>query len=251
MPRNHIVLGLFMTLSALVGCDASEKAEPPAPAPEKPKEAPKPVEGKRTPVNQEKTLFLEVLPDGRRRVVLEAAVCLREGPLEQLMCRKHTKEHEAILHTPVNAEEIHRLLVVAKAAPGAPVKYQPEFKAASGTTIKIWLEYQDKGEKKVVDAKEWIRNVKTMKPLHIDWVFAGSRFFQDPEDPKKKPIYTANGGDVICVSNFPDAMLDLPINSPKDNSDLAFEAWTDRIPARDTKVMVVLEPVLEEKKDKK
>ena len=55
-------------------------------------------------------------------------------------------------------------------------------------------------------------------------------------------------GILCCAENFPDAMLDLPINSPKDNSDLAFEAWTERIPPVGTKVTMILEPVLDEKK---
>jgi hypothetical protein len=39
-------------------------------------------------------------------------------------------------------------------------------------------------------------------------------------------------------------MLDLPINSSKDNDDLQFEAYTDRIPPLETPVLVILEPVL-------
>ena len=66
-------------------------------------------------------------------------------------------------------------------------------------------------------------------------------------DKNTPPSYAANGGDVICVSNFPDAMLDLPINSPKDNSDLNFEAWTERIPPLKTPVLVILEPEVEKK----
>ena len=58
----------------------------------------------------------------------------------------------------------------------------------------------------------------------------------------------ANGGDVICVSNFEDAMLDLPINSSKNNDELAFEAFTERIPPIGTPVTVILEPVLEKNK---
>jgi hypothetical protein len=53
------------------------------------------------------------------------------------------------------------------------------------------------------------------------------------------------------VSNFEDAMLDLPIVSPKDDADRSFEAFTDRIPELETKVVVILEPVLEAKKPKK
>src|SRR4029077_14227113 len=99
-----------------------------------------------------------------------------------------------------------------------------------------------------VPAQDWIRNVKTKKILDSDWVFAGSVLFEDPTEPKKKPFYAANDGDVICISNFDSAMLDLPINSSKDNDDLMFEAYTERIPALETPVLVILEPVLKGKK---
>src|SRR5262249_62159967 len=64
----------------------------------------------------------------------------------------------------------------------------------------------------------------------------------NPLDPKKK-VYLANDGDVICVSNFETALLDLPIKSPKDNADLVYVAHTSRIPPPETKVVVVLEPL--------
>jgi hypothetical protein len=76
--------------------------------------------------------------------------------------------------------------------------------------------------------------------------------FKDPDEPKKPPYYLANGsGDFISVSNFNDSLMDLPIPSTKDNADLQFECWKDRIPALGTKVIMILEPVLDEnKKDK-
>ena len=82
-------------------------------------------------------------------------------------------------------------------------------------------------------------------------LFAGSRLIEDPFDKTKKPFYAANDGDVICVSNFDTAMLDLPVDSSRDNADLIFEAQTERIPAVDTPVRVILEPVLPKKEDKK
>jgi hypothetical protein len=66
-------------------------------------------------------------------------------------------------------------------------------------------------------------------------------------DPGKK-VYLANDGDVICVSNFETALLDLPIKSPKDNADLVYVAHTARIPPLETKVVVVLEPLPAPKK---
>jgi hypothetical protein len=251
---------LALAVVPAIGCEPADKP-PPTPTAEKPKDPPKteakPVTSKKAAMNKAGTLFLETFSDGRRRVLVDAEVCLREGPLEQLMCRTGTKEHEAILHAATDARDIHTVLILAKAKPGSPVRYsteEPKFIPASGTTIKISLQYEKKsGETVTVDAKEWVRNGRTGKALDKDWVFAGSRLFNDPDNPKAPPYYMANNGDVICVSNFVDAMLDLPINSPKENSDLSFEAWTERIPALKTKVTVILEPVLdkESEKDKK
>jgi hypothetical protein len=247
------ILVLAAVFGLALGCDPDEKpAQPPAPAPETPKaDAPKPVEGKKTALNKTNTLFLETFPDGRKRVLIEAEICLREGSLELLMCRKGSKEHEAILAAPVDARLIHTALLAVGAKPGKTVQYEPKFAPPSGTTIKIWLQYKKKDEIITVDAKEWVRSTKTQKALDVDWVFAGSQFFQDPDDAKKPPQYLANGsGDVICVSNFFDAVLDLPIDSPKDGvprDDLNFEAWTERVPEKGTKVTVILEPVLEKK----
>ena len=69
----------------------------------------------------------------------------------------------------------------------------------------------------------------------------------DPDNKDRPPFYAANSGDVICVSNFESALLDLPINSPKDNSELNFEAHKERIPPLDTKVTIILEPVPDQK----
>jgi hypothetical protein len=194
-------------------------------------------------------LFFERLPDGRRRVVLEAAVCLRQGGLEMLLCRKRTKEHEAILHADVDARAIHAALEACGAKPGTTVRFDPEFKAPTGTAIRILLEYTEASGKTVtVPAQRWVRDARTGKPMTQDWVFAGSMLIENPDDKNAPPYYAANGGDVICVSNFPDAMLDLPINSSDKNADLAFEALTDAIPPLETKVMVILEPVLDTKK---
>jgi hypothetical protein len=100
-----------------------------------------------------------------------------------------------------------------------------------------------------VPGQSWVKDSKTGKALDVDWVFAGSRLVDNPLDPDHKS-YLANDGDVICVSNFDTAMMDLPIESSQKNSELEFEAWTERIPPLDAKVAVVLEPVPEPKKDR-
>ena len=71
----------------------------------------------------DKTLYLETLPDKSRRVLLVAEVCLREGPLEVLLCKNGTKEHEAVVRTAVDARLIHAALIAAGAKPGSPVQF--------------------------------------------------------------------------------------------------------------------------------
>lgn len=235
-----ICIAAATTVTLLVsGCDEKQS----------PKKAPASrtvASGPSKKVEVDKNVFLEIQGD-KRRVLVNAYVCFREGMLEQLMCRTQTKEHEAILAADMDARTIHKALIVTGAEAGSPVQFTPKFQPPRGTTIKVSLQYQDKGKTITVPAQKWVRNAKTGKELAVDWVFAGSRFIDDPSDKTMPPIYAANDGDVICVSNFDTAMLDLPINSPKDWSDRAFEAYTERIPPRETPVLVILEPVLDAK----
>jgi hypothetical protein len=228
-----------------VGCDHSAGADDRGD--DKPNS--KPVETRKVEVG--KNVFLEVQGE-RRRVLVNATVCLQRGALELLMCRKQTKEHEAILTSDSDARDIHKALIIAKAEPGKTARYgEKGIQPPTGTRIKISVQYEKKGKLVTEPAGKWIRNMKTQKELDEDWVFAGSAFTKNVLDPKKPDIYLANEGDVICVSNFEDAMLDLPIASPKDDADRSFEAFTERIPELEAKVTLILEPVLDERKPKK
>lgn len=196
-----------------------------------------------------KNITLEVLPDKSKRVLIAAEVCLREGMLEQLLTRKRTKEHEAILAADIDARELHFALTLAGAEAGKTVQFRPKLTPPSGTAVKVTLEYEAKGKTVRVPAQQWIRSIKTKKDFPTDWVFAGSVFIPDPLDKKKPPFYGANDGDVIAIVNFESACLDVPFLSTKDNADLDFEAHTERIPALKTPVTLILEPVLAKKKD--
>jgi hypothetical protein len=192
-----------------------------------------------------KNVVLETLPDGHRRVLVQAEVCFREGPLEMFLCRTNTKEHESVVHADIDARHVHAGLLAAGAKAGGPVQFEPKYQPARGSVIKVTVEYTRDGKTVTVPAQEWVRDAKTRKALPYDWVFAGSVLFPNPDDPKKPPLYAANGGDVICVSNFPDAMLDLPVNSPQEDAERQYEAFTEHIPPLGTKVTVILEPAKE------
>jgi hypothetical protein len=87
------------------------------------------------------------------------------------------------------------------------------------------------------------------RQLDVGWVFPGSGEYVDPTTGHK--VYEAEAGDLICVSNFPDAMLDLAIKSTdKQDEGLLFEAWTERIPPRGTEVTIELVPRFEKPEQK-
>jgi hypothetical protein len=205
-----------------------------------PSQADGPPEVKRVAVAR--NVALEIQGD-KRRVVVAARVCLREGQLEGLLTRKGAKEHEYILAADVDARDVHAALLASGAKPGTPVRFSPKYVPAQGTVIKISLRYQKDGKTVTVPAQQWVRDAKAKKDLAEDWVFGGSRLVPDPDDKNKPPMYLANHGDLICVCNMDTAMLDLPVRSPKKIEDRVFDAHTERVPPLDTAVEVVFEPV--------
>src|SRR5438876_647454 len=110
---------LVFTALVLSGCN--EEDSPPR---QEAQPAPQPkVETKKVEVG--KNVVLEVQGD-KRRVLVQAYVCLRQGQLEQFLTRKRTKEHEAILAADIDARDVHTALTLARAEPGHPVRYQPK-----------------------------------------------------------------------------------------------------------------------------
>jgi hypothetical protein len=179
-----------------------------------------------------------------KHVVIDGEVCLTRGQLEMFACPRDTKEHESVVSIHGKAYIVHAALLAVGAEVGKPVQFDPQYVPASGTRIDIHCFWTDKqGNKKQAPAQQWIRNLKTKKAMEYHWVFAGSGFWTDENTGKKH--YLGDAGDFICVSNFPSATLDLPVKSSQDNDNLLFEAFTENIPPRGTKVTIVLVPRLE------
>jgi hypothetical protein len=211
------------------------------------------------PPPQDKTGLQRLSPDSavwldkeNKRLIVEGEVCLTKGLLEMFACPRDTKEHESIVSVQGKAYVIHAGLLALGAKQGRPVQFDPEYVPATGAKVDVYCFWtDDDGKQQQTPAQQWIRNVKTKKPMEYSWVFAGSDFWLDQNTGKRH--YLGDAGDLICVSNFPSATLDLPVKSPQDNANLLYEAFTERVPPRGTKVMLVLIPEVEqgaaEKKD--
>lgn len=183
----------------------------------------------------------------KRRVVVDGYIALDSGQLEMLACPVGTKEHESIVAVFSKAYFVHAGLLAAGASTGQPVKWEPQYQPPSGSEVQVFALWQDEnGKRQNIDARKWIREVGTDdKSLESNFVFAGSMMYKDPETGVES--YQAESGDLICVSNFSTATLDVPFKSLEANSGLMFATFTERIPKRGTPVRLVLQ-VIEPKK---
>jgi hypothetical protein len=174
-----------------------------------------------------------------RRVVVGGEIAIDKGPIEYFACPQGTKEHESIVATRSTARLVHAGLLAIGLVPGKPVSFDPDYVAATGPVVRVTMRWKDEaGTVQDLPAQEWIRDNRTGKPMQEQWVFAGSAFWTDSSDGKE--YYQADGGDLVCLSNFPTAMLDLPIESSQSNEALLFDAFEGRVPPRGTAVEMIL-----------
>lgn len=180
----------------------------------------------------------------RRRVIVGGEICLRKGMLEMFACPDGTKNHESVVALKTKAQLVHAALLAIGVKAGKPVQYDPVYRGATGQKVKIEVIWRDKaGKLQRVPAQKMIRHFRKRTAMQHDWVFAGSGFWKDDETGKE--YYQAEGGELICLSNFSTATLDLPIESSRDNQDLIYEAFTENIPPLGTKVRLILSGIEE------
>lgn len=177
-----------------------------------------------------------------RRLILRAQVVRHDGFLEHLLCLRHSKEHESILATDATPRLIHAGLILTGVEPGHPVRYRPEFAPPEGPAIAINAEWVDgDGKPQTADARSFVRDEASGKPLSVHWVFVGSMEIDRPG--LEQPLYAADGGDLITVANFPEAILDLPIVSTADDQALNYVANTPSLPPLGNFITLILSPV--------
>ncbi|MCE9630794.1 MAG: YdjY domain-containing protein [Planctomycetia bacterium] len=239
--RLVVLLAVAETLPCDRGAARPAQADEAAVAERAPEPAtPEPLRPDRHPELKRLSTTEDVWIDAaKKHVVVGARVVLDKGPIEVFACPERSKEHEAVVATHSTARLVHAALLAIGLEPGKPVSFDPVYAAAEGPVVKITMRWKDDtGKVRESPAQDWIRDTTTKKPLEADWVFAGSSFWRDPSDGTD--YYQADGGDLICVSNFPTATLDLPIESSQSNDALMFEAFPGHVPPNGTEVEMIL-----------
>ena len=177
----------------------------------------------------------------QRRVEVDGKVTLREGALELFACSPHTREHESIVvvrSRPLRVYEALRLLGID---PGTPVTYDERtrrWRPPTGDRLDIKVRWSADGDIHTVDVGTWMRDAATGKSVgKLEWVFSGST-------PAADGAITADDeGTLICVVDFPSAIIAMPKLRSADNDELWVEADPSRIPPIDTPVTLLISPI--------
>ena len=176
-----------------------------------------------------------------RQVVLDAEVCLREGVLEFLMVAWQSKTHESVLHTKAKASHLHAGLLLLGLTPGKPARWSGEdeharFLPPAGAGLKMEAAWKDKaGKDHRVDVGQWLKGSdgkQIVRPK--EWVFVGSEVL-----PGGK-YWAELDGEIISVTNFASAVIDVPFRSSNANEQREYYAGTADIPPVGTKVEVIV-----------
>lgn len=75
-------------------------------------------------------------------------------------------------------------------------------------------------------------------PMKAHFVFVGSTIYTDEQTGEQ--FYQAEGGHLICTSNFPDALMDVREESSASDGAQTYEGWSEKIPPKGTPVLLVL-----------
>jgi len=176
-----------------------------------------------------------------RQVSLDAEVCLREGVLEFLLVSWQTKTHESILHTHAKPSHLHAALLMLGLRPGKPARWSGEDESArflppAGAELAIDLLWKDRrGKARRSPAGAWLRGAEGRKITQPDrWIFVGSQVLPDGA------YWAELDGEVISVTNFASAVIDVPFRSSNANDLRELFANTGAIPPLGTKVRVIL-----------
>lgn len=112
--------------------------------------------------------------------------------------------------------------------------YGPMSKQQRSQLEKLW------SDKAYLDAIAQFFNDSQSHQMDADFVFTGSYHFVIEETGEKR--YAAEQGDLVCVANFASALIDVRQSSSADDGGVLFEAWPERIPPRETPVILELIP---------
>lgn len=186
-------------------------------------------------------------------VVVPAWVSIDVGWLEQVVCARNTRDHEAILVVDVLPSQVHAALVLLGLVPGTPGYWQ--FEQPDGETRARVKRIQPVGDPIRIGVRRVPGDRTTDEPISgwiVDaeddsefteqpWVFGGSSFFRPTPDALE--LYAADqSGSLVGLVTFGDEVLGVKgVRSDQVGVDAAL--WAVRsevVPSPGTRVELIL-----------
>ena len=194
-----------------------------------------------------------------RRVELEGKICLQDGALEYLAVLAGGKEYESVLSFNCKAVDLNLAMIGLGYRAGAGgVKKLGDPDVPKGDPVYLHIEWKtEDGKTKRVRAEELLYNQATKKPMRkTAWVFTGSDFARDPDDPRKlyidpetkRTVFLADiEKNLIAVYRDPLAIFNSPLDTGVDG--IYYQVNKELCPKVGTAVRLILEPAPKEALD--
>ena len=194
-------------------------------------------------------------------VEVDAQVAMREGWLEQLVCKAGTREHESLLAVEASPRMIHAALLASGLTPGAPGSWlegapdatgAPTFSLVPprGDRVELRVKWTAEGVSREAPLCSWVRRAPTANQAPSDefpctrFVFAGSLIRPNPPSwPAGEHFVADFTGSIVGLVTFGDEVIAFDEVIP-DKVDIApplWEARTQSIPREGTPVTLTIE----------
>jgi len=199
-----------------------------------------------------------------KEVRVAATVCLQKGSLELFACSRGTREHESILVSRASPSDVSKALASLGLPPGRPV-FTTEGGAISppaGAVLEVSIRFfkvtdEEKARvQKLIDAgakrddipiakTDWftVPAWKLLRPTgaeegldrSFDWVYIGPSTPGAWRDADRE-------GTLMCLSNFSEAVIDVPFESTSVNAELLYQANPNVVPPVGTPAEIIIRP---------
>ncbi len=179
-------------------------------------------------------------------VEVQAHVACTQGPLEQMVCGRGSREHESLLVIDVPASVVHAALLAVGLQSGAPGRWelQPNGSVQSvsprGDQVHVLVRWVDAAGEHECALVDWTLTPHVPRAATPYFVFAGSHFVMKKDGTER---YAADeSGSIIGLVTFGDEVVGLREVVP-DKVDIATPPWRARtavMPSEGSPVTLVL-----------
>jgi len=194
-------------------------------------------------------LSLEVFRD-KGRIEVEGEISkelgkykVLQGAIEYLACAQGGKSYESILVLRCKPSEIYNALLSLGLKPGSPASVDESGKRIppKGPGVTLMVEWKGKDGKTVrVRAEDLVYNSKAERPMRrIEWIFTGSRIFEDPETEKEMLLADMTNNIISTHQADPSVILQNPLPEATDES--IYRANERILPKPGSKVKLIID----------